>query len=234
MVSVVAYREEEAEHAVIVKAISGAIQISSASVSLRKRVKNYTFQLYKILAMFKWNVLSWILLLLHSMYQNFIFLFCCERLAFVLIVGWFLFQLVNVIQPDRPHYIVNAILGNVSAYQESVATSVTAAQEEQRDKYLTVSRVASALIIGIVSLRSSKVCLTCTLRPTFVRSSKDDVGPMKYQTKLWNCTLNFRWNWVSSERRRKHKGWRSTRRLWRRVPWNGRETWRGASYSRWS
>ena len=37
MVSVVAYREEEAEHAVIVKAISGAIQISNASVSIKSK-----------------------------------------------------------------------------------------------------------------------------------------------------------------------------------------------------
>ena len=64
---------------------------------------------------------------------------------------------MNVTQPDRPHYIVNVTLENVSAYRESVDTNVTAVQEEQRDKYLTASRVASALIIGIVSLRNSKV-----------------------------------------------------------------------------
>ena len=85
-----------------------------------------------------------------------------------LIIECFLLQLVNVIQQDRPRYIVNVTLENVSAYQESAATNVTAVQEEQRDKYLTVNRVASALIIGIVSSRNSKVSRTRALETAFV------------------------------------------------------------------
>ena len=94
---------------------------------------------------------------------------------------------MNVIQPDRPHYIVNVTLENVSAYQESVATNVTAVQEEQRDKYHTVSHAASALIIGIVSLRNSKVSWTCTLQPTFGLPFKitNDFGPMKLPKTKW-------------------------------------------------
>ena len=108
------------------------------------------------------------------------FCFFCERLALILTVQCFLFQLVSVIQPDQPHYIVNATLENVSAYQESVATNVTAVQEEQRDKYRTVSLAASALIIGIVLSRNSKVS---ALQPTFVLPFKitSDFGPMKYR-----------------------------------------------------
>ena len=98
---------------------------------------------------------------------------------------------MSVIQPDQPHYIVNATPESVSACQESVATSVTAVQEEQRDKYLTVNRAASALIIGIVSLRNSKVSWTCTLQPTFGLPFKitNDFGPMKYRRQNGEIVL---------------------------------------------
>ena len=159
MVSVVAYREEEAEHVVIVKAISGAIQISSVSVSIKLKGASEELSISIVQNSCHVQLKCFVVNLLCCIVCNKTrFLFpCCERLAFVLIVRCFLFQLVNVIQPDRPPYIVNVTLGNVNAYQESVATNVTAVQEEQRDKYLIVNRVASALIIGIVSLRNSKV-----------------------------------------------------------------------------
>ena len=81
MASAVVYREEEAEHAAIVKAISGATPISNASVSIKSKEasKGLTISLTENTWYFQMKCFSWIMLPLHWDIMPFICLFFLRK-----------------------------------------------------------------------------------------------------------------------------------------------------------